>query len=72
MRKRNGGVWHLAEINLDDLEGRETGLSKSQRYGLADITASVLTCRSVNTSELANVLPRTIKGCEENYRYINS
>lgn len=71
MRKRNGGVWHLAEIIVDDLEGRETGLSKPQRYGLADIAASVLTCRSVNTSELANVLPRTVKSCEENYRYIN-
>jgi hypothetical protein len=71
MRKRNGGVWHVAEIIADDLEGRDTGLSKPQRYGLADIAASVLTCRSVNTSELANVLPRLVKSAEENYRYIN-
>jgi hypothetical protein len=71
MRKRTGGIWHLAEIIADDLEGRETGLSKPQRYGLADIAASVLTCRSINTSELANVLPRSVKSCEESYRYIN-
>jgi len=51
MRKRTGGMWHLVEIIIDDLEGQETGLNKPQRYGLADIAASVLTCRSANTSE---------------------
>lgn len=71
MRKQSGGVRHLAEIIADDLEDRETGLSKPQRYGLADIAASLLSCRSVNTSELANVLPRNVKTCEESYRYIN-
>lgn len=71
MRKQSGGVWHIAEIIADDLEDRETGLSKPQRIGLADIAASVLSCRSVNTSELANILPRTVKGPEESYRYIN-
>lgn len=71
MRKKSGGVWHIAEIIADDLEGRETGLSKPQRIGLADIAASVLSCRSVNTSELANILPRTVKSSEESYRYIN-
>lgn len=71
MRKESGGVWHIAEIIGDDLEGRETGLSKPQRIGLADIAASVLSCRSVNTSELANILPRTVKSDEESYRYIN-
>jgi hypothetical protein len=71
MRKKSGGVWHLAEIIADDLEDRETNLSKPQRIGLADITASVLSCRSVNTSELANVLPRVVKSPEERYRYIN-
>lgn len=70
MRKRSGGVWHLAEIIADDLEGRETGLSKPLRIGLADLAASVLTCRSVNTSELANVLPRTVKSPEESARFI--
>lgn len=71
MRKQSGGVWHLAEIIADDMEDRETGLSKPQRIGLADLAASVLTCRSVNTSELANILPRTVKSSEESYRYIN-
>lgn len=70
MRKRSGGVWHIAEIIADDLEGRETGLSKPLRMGLADIAASVLTCRSVNTSELANVLPREVKSSEESSRFI--
>lgn len=70
MRKQSGGVWHIAEIIADDLDGRETGLSKPLRIGLADLAASVLTCRSVNTSELANVLPRTVKSSEDSARYI--
>lgn len=71
MRKQSGGVFHIAEIMADDLEDRGTGLSKPQRIGLADLAASVLVCRSVNTSELANILPRTVKSEEESYRYIN-
>lgn len=65
--------WGMAysRIIADDLEDRETGLSKPQRIGLADIAASVLSCRSVNTSELANILPRTVKSPKESYRYIN-
>lgn len=70
MRKRSGGVWHLAEIIAQDLEGRETGLSKPLRLGLADLAASVLTCRSVNTSEIATVLPRVVKSTEESSRFI--
>lgn len=70
MRKQSGGVWHVAEIIADDLEDRETGLSKPLRTGLADLAASVLTCRSVNTSELANVLPRAVKSTEDSSRYI--
>src|SRR3990167_990470 len=70
MRRQSGGVWHIAEIIADDLEDRETGLSKPLRIGLADLAASVLTCRSVNTSELANILPRTVKSSEESERYI--
>jgi len=38
---------------------------------LADLAASVLACRSVNTSELANILPRDVYSDEERYRYIN-
>ena len=70
MRKQSGGVWHIAEIIADDLDGRKTGLSKPLRIGLADLAASVLTCRSVNTSELANILPRTVKSSEDRARYI--
>jgi hypothetical protein len=71
MRIQRGGVWHIGEIIAEDLEGRDIELSKPQRIGLADLAASVLTCRSVNTSELANVLPRKVKSQEESYRYIN-
>jgi hypothetical protein len=28
LRKKSGGVWHVAEIIAEDLEDRETGLSK--------------------------------------------
>ncbi|HEX9830915.1 MAG TPA: hypothetical protein VGA94_04435 [Thermodesulfobacteriota bacterium] len=70
MRKQSGGVWHIAEIISEDLEDRETGLSKPLRVGLADLAASVLTCRLVNTSELANVLPRTVKSSEDSARFI--
>jgi hypothetical protein len=54
----------------EDLEGREIGLEKPQRVALADLTASVLTCRNVNTAEWMVVLPRKI---EENSkeRYIS-
>lgn len=42
MRKRSGGVWHIAKIIADDLEGRETRLRKPLRMGLAGLAASVL------------------------------
>ena len=71
MRQKNGSIRHLATIIDEDLESRETGLSKPQRIGLGDIAASVLTCRSVNTSEIANILPRVVKSEEEKYRFIN-
>lgn len=71
MRKTKGGVPHVAAVIEEDLEDRDTGLSKPQRNGLADLTASLLATRSINTSELANVLPRDVKSNEERYRYIN-
>ena len=71
MRKTMGGVPHVAAVIEEDLEDRDTGLSKPQRIGLADLTASLLATRSINTSELANVLPRDVKSDEERYRYIN-
>lgn len=33
MRNTSGGVGYVAEIIADDLDGRETGLSKPQRLG---------------------------------------
>jgi hypothetical protein len=66
-----GSILHLAHVIEDDLADRETGLSKPQRIGLADLAASMITCRDVNTSELATVLPRAVKSDEERYRYIN-
>lgn len=70
-RMMGGSIIHLARVIEDDLSDRETGLSKPQRIGLADLAASVITCRNVNTSELATVLPRFVKSDEERYRYIN-
>lgn len=35
MRKRKGGVPHVAAVIEEDLEDRDTGLSKPQRIGLA-------------------------------------
>ncbi len=71
MRRTKGGILHMATIIDDDLQDRDTGLSKPQRIGLADLAASVLGARSVNTSELANVLPRDVKSSETRYRFIN-
>lgn len=71
MRRTKGGILHMATIIDDDLQERDTGLSKPQRVGLADLAASVLGARSVNTSELANVLPRDVKSSETRYRFIN-
>lgn len=36
------------------------GLEKPHIKGLADITASILPIRNVNTSEIASVLPRDV------------
>ncbi|MDB2614130.1 hypothetical protein N9Y92_03105 [Chlamydiales bacterium] len=71
MRKLKGGVPHISAVIEDDLEDRDTGLSRPQRIGISDLTASLLATHSVNTSELANVLPRDVKGDKERYRYIN-
>ena len=70
MRRQSGEVWHIGEIIVDDIEDGETSLSKPLRRRLADLAASVLTCRSVNTSELANILSCKVKSSEERERYI--
>lgn len=71
MRIKNGGVAHIASQIEDDLKQRQTGLYLPHIKGLADAAASVLSCRSVNTTEIANVLPRAVKDKDARYRYIN-
>jgi hypothetical protein len=70
MRRTQGGIPHVAAIIEEDLDQRDMGLEKPHVKGLADIAASVLAVRNVNTSELASVLPRQVKSDEERYRYI--
>ncbi|MGE0634302.1 MAG: transposase [Pseudobdellovibrionaceae bacterium] len=61
----------MATVINDDLQDRNIELTKPQRVALADLAASLLGAKSVNTSELANVLPRDVKGPETRYRFIN-
>ncbi len=70
MRKLKGSIAHVAEIIEQDIADRNTNLSKPQRAGLADLVASILTIRNINTSELASVLPREVKSDEERFRFI--
>ena len=71
MRLKEGGVYQISKQKEADITSRKTGLSKPQREGLADIAASVLTCRSVNTTELSTVLPREVKDQGSCFRYIH-
>ena len=70
MRRMQGGIPHVAAIIEEDLEDRDMGLFKPHIKGLADIAAFILAVRNVNTSEIANVLPRDVKSDEERYRFI--
>lgn len=58
MRLFKGGVAHVATVIEDDLNERKTGLQKPHISGLADICASVLATRNVNTAEWISVIPR--------------
>jgi hypothetical protein len=71
VRTEEGGVAHIAKAIEENLEKRKTGLQKPHIAGLADLAASVLTCRSVNTAEWQAVLPR--QDCDEKSkeRYIS-
>jgi len=71
LRQKQGGVRHLSRMIDRDIEDRGINLSKPQREGLADIAASLLGCRTVNTSELAAMLPRKAKNDESRFRYIH-
>ena len=66
-----GGIARLSGAIERDLRGRRTGLQLPHIKGLADFAASVLQCRSVNTSEIAAVLPRAVKNDDSRYRMIN-
>jgi len=54
MRYTTGGIAHMAAVIEDDLSDRDTGLHKPHIKGLADISASLLACRSVNTSRYSS------------------
>ena len=66
MRATEGGVSHIAQAIEGDLKIRNTGLHKPHVAALSDLAASVLICRSVNTSEWRSILPR--KDCAEKSR----
>ena len=70
MRKIEGGVVHLANQIDEELWVRGLRVSVPQRRALSDISASILSCQSVNTTEIANILPRNTDE-ESRYRYIN-
>jgi len=69
MRTEKGGVAHVAITIENDLKDRETKLHKAHISGLADLSASVLTCRSANTGEWMSVMPRIActEKAKENY-----
>lgn len=70
MRDSTGGVAYLADQIDKELAARIFCLSIPQRRALSDISASILSCRSVNTTEISNILPRSTDE-ESRYRYIN-
>jgi Transposase DDE domain len=69
VREIKGSVSHIAQAIEEDLKLRNTGLQKPHIPALADLTATVLMCRSVNTSEWRSILPRTdcSEKAKENY-----
>lgn len=70
MRSDTGGVAKLSRQFEEVLSPWDLGLKKSHIYGLSDIVASVLSIRSVNTIEIAQVLPRTVEQEESKQRYL--
>ena len=70
-RMIRGGVARLSQRIERDLRIRDTGLQVPHIKGLSDFTASVLHCRSVNTSEIAAVVPRAVSQDDSRYRMLN-
>lgn len=71
MRIFTGGVSHIAQAIESDLKKRETCLQKPHIGALSDLAASVLTCRSVNSSEWISILPRQTGDSKSKERYIS-
>lgn len=71
MRLMSGGVAHVAATIEDDLIDRNTSLHKPHMKSLADLAASVLSCRSSNTAEWISVLPRNMCDYKSKERYIS-
>ncbi len=71
MRVLKGGIGKVSKKIEDDFINHNIPLRVQKREALADLVASLLDVRSVNTTELANVLPRDCKKPESAYRYIN-
>lgn len=71
MRIFMGGVSHLSQAIESDLKVRDTDLQKPHIGALSDLTASVLTCRSVNSSEWISILPRQTGDPKSKERYIS-
>ena len=70
MRSFEGETAYLAKFIERDLEKREIGLKKPYIAGIADLTATVLIGRTINTSELANGLPRSVGSSDTCFKYI--
>jgi hypothetical protein len=70
-RMIRGGVARLSGSIEQALRERDTGLQVPHIKGLSDLAASILHCRSVNTSEIAAVFPRSVKNDDSRYRVIN-
>lgn len=70
MRSDIGGVAKLSRQFEDVLSVWDLGLNKPHVSGLSDLVASLLSIRSVNTIEMAQVLPRKVQKEESKQRYI--
>jgi hypothetical protein len=71
MRLFTGGVSHIAQAIESDLKARDTSLQKPHIGALSDFAASVLTCRSVNSSEWISILPRKTGDPKSKERFIS-
>ena len=71
MRLLTGGVAHVAGVIEEDLRDRETSLHKAHIANLADLAASALASRSVNSGDWIAILPRITGDEKSKERYIS-